>query len=231
MMIAVMRFQLAGYLRSVRALHPVLALALLVGVVFSAPLGAGAAEIRQGALTALGDLATMTFPISAWAARGLIDTEPDAQRHVTAVTAGWWRSVAAGPLAAYGFAACLALAAPLYPVAEGARYGLRPSVIAAALALTLASTLAATVLGALTSRAMLPSPGASILVLLGACGANLLLGIGPLRVLTVPMIEWMRAAADGPSAFAAAVPALLLRTLAWAAVAAALYARLRRRRP
>lgn len=229
-MIAVMRFQLGGYLRSVRALHPVLALALLVAVVFSAPLGAGTAEIRQGALTALGDLATMTFPISAWAARGLLDTEPDAQRHVTAVTAGRWRALAAGPLAVYGFAAVLALLAPVYPMAEGARYGLAPSTLLLAVALTLASTLAATVLGALTSRAVIPSPGASILVLLGVCGANLLLGIGPLRVLTVPMIEWMRAAAHGPAAFAAALPALLLRTVAWAAVAALLYARLRRHR-
>lgn len=56
-MIAVIRFQLSGYLRSVRALHPFLALALLLAIVFSSPLGATPAQIRQGALTAFGDLA------------------------------------------------------------------------------------------------------------------------------------------------------------------------------
>ncbi len=102
---------------------------------------------------------------------------------------------------------------------------------ALAVALTLAATVAATALGALTSRAVMPSPGASILVLLGACGANLLLGMGPLRVLTVPMIEWMRAATRGASVFITAAPGLVLRTLAWSAVATPLHVRLRRGRP
>jgi len=45
-------------------------------------LGAGPGQIRQGALNAFADLATLVFPICAWAARGLLDTEPPAQpRH------------------------------------------------------------------------------------------------------------------------------------------------------
>jgi hypothetical protein len=229
--IAVMRFQISGYLRSIRALHPVIALALLLAVVFSSPLGGTPDQIRHGALNAFGDLATLIFPICAWAARGLLDTEPDAQRHVSAVTAGRWRAIAAGALAAYGFSAALAVIAPVYPLIEAARYGAGPSVTLLGIALMLLSALAATGLGALTSRAVLPSPGTSILVLLGVCAANLLLGLGPLRGLTVPMVEWMRAAGHGSAAFTHAFPALVLRTLGWSAVAGALYSWLRRTRP
>jgi hypothetical protein len=93
------------------------------------------------------------------------------------------------------------------------------------------SALAATALGALTSRAVMPSPGTSILVLLGVCAANLILGLTPLRFLAVPMIEWMRAAAHGTGAFTDAFPLIALRTLAWTALAGALYAWLRRTRP
>jgi hypothetical protein len=45
------------------------------------------------------------------------------------------------------------------------------------------------------------------------------------------MIEWMRAAGHGPSDFTHAFPAMALRTVAWATVAATLYAWLRRTRP
>jgi hypothetical protein len=230
-MISVIRFQLSGYVRSVRALHPVLAMALLLAVVFSSPLGGTPAEVRQGALNAIADLAALTFPISAWAARGLLDTEPDVQRHVSAVTAGRWRALVAGSIAAYGFSVVLALISALYPLAEASRSGLDAQTVLRCMALLPLSTLAATALGALTSRAVIPSTGTSILVLLGVCAANLILGLGPLRVLTVPMIEWMRAAGHGPPDFAHALPALAVRTVAWATAAIALYARLRRTRP
>ena len=230
-MIAVFRFQLSGYLRSARALHPVLALALLLAIGFSSPLGGTPAQVRHGALNAIADLATLTFPICAWAARGLLDTEPDAQRHVSAVTAGRWRALAAGSAAAYLCSVVVALISPIYPLAEAYGSGLKPSTVLLSVALLPLSALAATTLGALTSRAVIPSSGTSIIVLLGVCAANLILGLGPLRVLTVPMIEWMRAAGHGPSDFARVLPAMALRTVAWAAVAAALYAWLRRTRP
>jgi hypothetical protein len=230
-MIAVIRFQLSGYLRSVRALHPVLALFLLLAIVFSSPLGGTPAQVQHGALNALGDMATLVFPICAWAARGLLDTEPDAQRHVSAVTAGRWRSISAGTVAAYAFSAVLAVVAPVYPMTLGAQNGLPVSAMLFGMALLLLSALAATSIGALTSRAVIPSPGTSILVLLGVCVLNLILDLGPLRPLSVPMIEWMRAAGHGPAALADAFPVLALRTLAWTAVAGGLYAWLRRTRP
>lgn len=49
--------------------------------------------------------------------------------------------------------------------------------------------------------------------------------------LTVPQIEWMRAASHGPSELARVFPLLALRTVAWTAVTGALYAGLRRTRP
>jgi hypothetical protein len=134
-------------------------------------------------------------------------------------------------LAAYGFSAALAVVAPAYPMAEGARNGLDATALLLGVALLLLSALAATAVGALTSRAVIPSPGTSILVLLGVCAANLFLGLGPLRMLAVPMIDWMRAAGHGPATLAHAFPWLALRILAWTAVAGALYGRLRRTRP
>ena len=230
-MIALIRFQLSGYLRSVRALHPVLALALLLGIVFSSPLGGTPAQIRHGALNTIGDVATLVFPICAWAARGLLDTEPDTQRHVSAVTAGRWRAISAGPLAAYGFAGPLAVLAVAYPMVAGARNGLAMPVLLMAIVLVLLTSMAATLVGALTNRAVISSPGASILVLLGVCVANLILGFGPLRVLTVPMTDWMRPMGQWPSAFTGAFPELALRTVVWTAAASALYVWLRRTRP
>jgi hypothetical protein len=230
-MIAVIRFQLNGYLRSARALHPVLALALLLAIVFSSPLGGTPAQVQQGALNAIADLTALTFPICAWAARGLLDTEPDVQRHVSAVTAGRWQALVAGSIAAYALSGVLALIAPIYPLAEAAGSGLRIQTVLLSVALLPLSGLAATALGALTSRAVIPSTGTSIIVLLGVCAANLILGLGPLRVLTVPMIEWMRAAGHGPSDLVHVFPVIALRTIAWTTIAGALYAWLRRTRP
>lgn len=230
-MIAVIRFRLSGYVRSVRALHPILAMVLLLAIVFSSPLGGTPDQVRHGVVNAIADLAALSFPICAWAARGLLDTEPDAQRHVSAVTAGRWRSLVAGTAAAYVFSVALALISPIYPLAEASGSGLPVGTVLLSVALLPLSALAATALGALTSRAVIPSSGTSILVLLGVCAANLILGLGPLRFLTVPQIEWMRAAAHGPSALADAFPALAVRTVAWTAVAGALYAWLRRTRP
>jgi hypothetical protein len=230
-MIAVMRFQLSGYVRSVRALHPVLALALLLAIVFSSPLGGTPAQVRQGAMNAVADVGVLSFPICAWAARGLLDTEPDVQRYISAVVAGRWRAVAGASAAAYVFGLLLALVAPVYPLLQAAGSGLRLQTVLVSVGLLPLTTLAATALGALTSRAIIPSTGTSIIVLLGVCAGNLILGLTPLNPLTVPMIDWMRAAGHGSGDLTHAFPGLALRTLAWSLLAAALYVRLRRTRP
>ena len=95
----------------------------------------------------------------------------------------------AGSVAAYAFSAVLALISPIYPLTEAAGSGLKLQTVLLSVALLPLSALAATALGALTSRAVMPSTGTSIIVLLGVCAGNLILDMGPLRVLTVPMIN------------------------------------------
>src|SRR4051812_17010414 len=200
----VIRFHLSGYIRSVRALHPVLALALLLAIVFSSPLGGTPAQVRQGALNAVADLAVLVFPICAWAARALLDTEPDAQRHVSAVAAGRRRAVVAGSAAAYIFSGVLALIASIYPLAQAAGSGLDVQTVVLSVALLPLSALAATAVGALTSRAVMPSPGTSILAPLAASARNLILGLTPLGFLAIPLIGGLAAPAQAPTAFTTA---------------------------
>lgn len=104
-------------------------------------------------------------------------------------------------------------------------------VMALAVTLHVLVAAAATALGAWTSRAVLASPATSILTLLGTCTAVLVLGMGPLRALTVPMIEWMRAAGAGPGAFTAAFPGFAARIVAWSVLVASGYVYVRRSRP
>lgn len=224
-MIALTRFMLAGYVRSLRALYPAIATFLLLAVVFTAPVGG-----RQGVLSAFADLAALMFPIWAWAARGLLDTEPDTQRQLTAV-AGGRLAIPAGLLACCAVNLCLALVALSVPGLLSVTNQVSIGVVVFGSLLNLLSALAATVVGSLSSRAILPSPGSSILVLLGGCGLILLLSIGPLRYVSVPMIEWMHAASNGRSAFENAFPWLALRILAWSCVLGACYGWLRRTRP
>jgi hypothetical protein len=88
-----------------------------------------------------------------------------------------------------------------------------------------------TLLGAWTSRAVIPDPGMSLLALLGGALGLLLLGIGPLAWLSVPMIDWMRAAHDGPGSFTSHFPGVALHLLLWSLVVGALYATTARHRP
>jgi hypothetical protein len=223
--IALTRFMLTGYVRSLRALHPAIATFLLIAIVFTSPVGG-----KQGVLSVFADLAALMFPIWAWAARGLLDTEPDTQRHLTAV-AGGRLAMPAGLLACCVANACLAVVALALPIGLGVTNQVTVEVMLLGSMLNLLSALAATFVGALSSRAILPSPGASILVLLIGCLLILVLSIGPLRYVSVPIIEWMHAASNGPGAFENAFPLLALRILGWSCVVAACYGRLRRTRP
>lgn len=95
--VALARFEVAGYVRSLRVLHAITAEALLIGLVLLAEPPSGPQEV----LNTLADSAALMFPIWAWAGRGLLDTEPDTQRYLSAVSIGRrGRAVAAGLLAA-----------------------------------------------------------------------------------------------------------------------------------
>lgn len=227
-MIAYARFQVEGYVRSLRVVYPLVGLALLMALVLSSQPSKGdstEAQFRTHILGSYGDAAVFMFFICAWATRGLLDTEPDTQRQLSFLAAR--RPLLTSLFAAYVFNVLLVVISlgPQLPVGLQHPPG---AALPEMLVMHLLVAVPATALGALCSRAALPSPGTSLIVLLGAGALNLILGIGPLRVLTVPMIEWMRAANDSPAAFEHAFPALALRILAWSAVAGGLYAYLRR---
>ena len=221
-MIALVRFQIVGYIRSLRALQPFIVVALLVALVLAQ--GPGGPDASDLAVRAIADVAAVMFPVWAWTARALLDTQPDEQRALTA-TAVRRPSIPiwAGLLAAYAMNLCLGFLALAIPLVQAVHAGSPGAAILAGCGLNLLAAIPGTLLGAWTSRALIPDPGVSLLALLGGALALLLLGIGPLSRLSVPMIEWLHAAHDGPDAFTSAFPALAFRLLLWSAVVAALY--------
>ncbi|MFD0479582.1 hypothetical protein ACFQ0B_74090 [Nonomuraea thailandensis] len=103
-MIALAVFRLAAYVRSHRVYQAFLLTLALLAIVHGsrAPRGAEATVLVDGAI--------LLVPILAWAARSLLDTEPDRQREMSAIQVGGrGKEVAAGLLAA--FTACAVFAA------------------------------------------------------------------------------------------------------------------------
>ncbi|MFI0450555.1 hypothetical protein [Actinomadura sp. 6N118] len=226
-MIALARFQVSGYLRSLRILQPVIVIFMILALLLSqAPANAGLAA------GAFGDVAAFMFPVWAWAARALLDTQPDEQRALSATAARHHLTPAcAGLLAAYAVNLALGVAILAVPTVQGLSAGLESGAVAVGLGLNLLVAAAGTFLGAWTSRAIIPDPGVSLLALLGSAAAALLLSIGPLSWLSVPMVDWIRAAHDGPDELIAAFPGLALHMALWTAVVGVAYILIRRTRP
>ncbi|OLT38229.1 hypothetical protein BJF79_27745 [Actinomadura sp. CNU-125] len=221
-MIAIVRFQAAAYVRSLRILPPLIVIALVVVLVLlQGPSGPKASDLAVGTF---GDVAAFMFPVWAWAARGLLDTQPDEQRALT-TSAARHRSapVWAGLSAAYLVNLGLGLVALAVPLVHAVSLGSPGSAVAAGCALNALAAVAGTLLGAWTSRAVLPSSGTSLLVLIGGAAALVLFGLGPLSPLSVPMIDWLRAAHDGPDTFAADFPGIALHLALWAGLVGAAY--------
>ncbi|MFG2086559.1 MULTISPECIES: hypothetical protein [unclassified Spirillospora] len=229
-MIALVRFQVAGYVRSLRVLQPLIVVALaVVLVLIQGPGGPDAAGLAVGTL---GDVAAFMFPIWAWAARALLDKQPDEQRALTATAARRpSRPTWAGLLAAYGVNMCLGVVALAVPLLQALQVGSPGQAIWVGCALNLLVAVPATLVGAWTSRALIRDPVVSLLTLLGAVTALLLLGIGRFAWLSVPMIEWLRAAHGGPSEFTSDFPAIALHLALWSAIAGAAYIAAARHRP
>lgn len=222
-MIALSAFRVVAYVRSHRVYQALLLLLVLLSMVYANRSPAGQE------LPALTDAAVLIIPVLAWSARSLLDTEPDEQRIVSATLVGGpGREVGAGLLAATAANAAftaLAFAAGLVlGVAQASA-----TVIATAAALHVLALLAGTALGALTSRAILPSPAVSIMMLLLGFLAMLLISASPVYWLTVPVTTWMKAASGG--SLAAQLPWLGGIALAWALAGLGGYTWLRRSRP
>ncbi|MFI0354023.1 hypothetical protein [Actinomadura sp. 9N407] len=221
-MIALARFQVAGYARSMRALQPLIVVFLLLALVLQ---GSGGADLSAGTL---GDVAAFMFPIWAWTARALLDTQPDEQRALSAM--GTRHHAAAGVLAAYTVNVGLGILVLAIPVAQAAAAGTGTAAISAGLGLALLVALAGTVLGACTSRAIIPDPGISLLAFITGVVAALLLSMSPISWIAVPMVGWLRAAHDGPAAFAAAFPGVALHLALWILAVGIAYLTLHRTR-
>ncbi|TDD58628.1 hypothetical protein E1293_46885 [Actinomadura darangshiensis] len=221
-MIALVRFQVAGYIRSLRVLQPLIVVALVVMLVLAqGPTGPDAADL---AVQTFGDVAAFMFPVWAWAARALLDTQPDEQRALTATAARRPSALPwSGLLAAYGMNLALGIVALAVPLLQAVLAGSPAQAVLAGCALNLLVAIPGTLLGAWTSRALIPDPGVSLLALLGGATALLLLGLGRLSCLSVPMIGWMRSAHDGPAAFVSDFPAIALHLLVWSTIVGTAY--------
>ncbi|GAA2457208.1 hypothetical protein GCM10010191_91160 [Actinomadura vinacea] len=153
-----------------------------------------------------------------------------ARRRASLVLAGHSQAVA-GVLAAYSVnvgLGALVLAVPMLQ-AYGAGAGTAAPLMGVGLSLLVA--LAATVLGAWTSRAIIADTGISLLALIGGVVAALLLSLSPLSWVAVPMVDWLRAAHAGPSAFTASFPGIALRLVLWIMVVGVGYLAVARNRP
>ncbi|MFR9774636.1 hypothetical protein ACL02O_01095 [Micromonospora sp. MS34] len=228
-MIALARLRLAGFLRTGRALAPILAGLLALGVLY----GGGRAQPAE----AYGVSAVVLFPVLAWQTKILLDVEPDVQRRLAQVVLGPAGERLAGLLAAAVAGLGTVAVALLFPWLVGGVTG--PSgpgdrSLAAGLALGLWAHLlalpAAVALGALASRALTRSAGYGVAVLaLGAVGA-LVLGLsGSVVPWLAPPVMATARALTGHLAVSMGL-ALTAWASAWAAVVLAGYAWGRRTR-
>ncbi|MET8866693.1 hypothetical protein ABZW11_27450 [Nonomuraea sp. NPDC004580] len=222
-MIALAVYRVAGYVRSHRVYQALLLTLAMLAILHGsrAPRGEEASVLADGAV--------LLIPVLAWAARSLLDTEPDRQREMSAVqVGGCGKEVAAGLLAAFAACAVFAALALLWALLFGVTERPSSGVLAAAVLLYGVSALTGTALGALTSRAVLPSPAISIMALVLGYLAMLLLSATAPAWLTVPLIGWMKAANAGE--LVTRLPELGAISLAWCALALTAYTWLRRTR-
>ncbi|MFU8851093.1 hypothetical protein ACNAW0_08925 [Micromonospora sp. SL1-18] len=228
-MTALVRLRLAGFLRTGRALAPVLAGLLALGVLY----GGGRARPAE----AYGVSAVVLFPVLAWQTKILLDVEPDVQRRLARVVVGPVRERAAGLLAAAVAGLGMVAVALIFPWLVGGvtgETGPGDRSVAAGVALGLWAHLlalpAAVALGALASRAITRSAGYGVAVLsVGAVGA-LVLGLSKSVVpwLAPPVMPAARALTGELTASTALF--LSAWALVWAVVALAGYAWGRRTR-
>ena len=173
-MTALVRMRLTAFVRTGRALPPIMAALVVLGVIH----GGGASQ----AAPAYGYSAVALFPILAWTAKLVLDTEPDVQRRLARLTVGPGREAVAGLLAAATIGLAFGAAAMLAPWPFGAIRGPEPGepalitgFLLGALAHLLA-LLAAVALGALASRAVTGTIRAGVTVL--ATGSVLVVVLG-----------------------------------------------------
>jgi hypothetical protein len=228
-MSALVLLRLTGFVRTGRALAPLLSVLVVLGVIY----GGGRAQAGE----AYGFSAAVLFPVLAWQTQILLNAEPDVQRQLSIVAVGGrGRELAAGLLAALVPAlamVALVLAVP-WPIGgiTGPEEPGDPSLASGVTAGVWAHLLLvppALLLGALASRAVVGNAARGLAILAGGTVLAFVLGTksSPVPWLMPPLLPTARATVAGLDA-----PALALQTavaLAWTLVASAAYTALRRR--
>ncbi len=229
-MIPLIRMRLAAFVRSGRALAPIIAGLVVLAVIY----GGGQSQ----AAPAYAYSAVMLFPVLAWMSKLVLDAEPDVQRRLARLTVGAGREAAAGVLAAVLIGLVVCVVAMLAPVPFGAIRGPEagePSLVAGVALGALAHLLmlpAAVGLGALASRAVtrgirngvaVLATGAVLVVVLGLSGS-----IAPWLV--PPVMATARSLSRPTLPAAGSLLLLSVWALAWCGAVLAAYATLRRRR-
>ena len=231
-MIALVRMRLAGFVRSGRALAPIILGLVILGVIY----GGGASQAGP----AFGYSAMMLFPVLAWQTKLFLDAEPDVQRRLARLSVGASREAAAGVLAAglLGLAFCFvamlapwpfhAIRGPLPGTAEPSpATGVALGVLAHLLALA-----AALGLGALASRAVTRTVRNGLTVLVVGAVLAVVLGLkGSIAPwLVPPVMATARALTADLLPSGGTFLLLTAWAAAWCAVALGGYRWLRRRR-
>jgi len=231
-MSALVRMRIAGFVRSGRALAPIILALVVLSVIY----GGGASLAGP----AFGYSAVMLFPVLAWQTKLILDAEPDVQRRLARLSVGARREAAAGVLAAavlgLGFC-CVAMLTPWpFNAIRGPRLGtdeptLASGVLLGALAHLLALA-AALGLGALASRAITRTVRNGLTVLVVGAVLAVVLGLkGSIAPwLVPPVMATARALTAIPMPSGGTFLLLAAWALAWCAVVLGGYGWLRRRR-
>lgn len=225
-MSALVKMRLAGFLRGGRALPPLIAVLVLLGILY----GGG----PSSAAVAYGYSAAALFPVLAWLTKLMLDTEPDVQRRLARLAVGPPREALAGVLAATLLSLLVCAAAMAAPWLF---HGIDPNqALGSGMALgVLAHLLAvppAVAVGALASRAVTGSIRTGVAVLVVTVVLVVVLGLqGSIAPWLVPPLMATARVLNDPGPPPAAKLALLVAwALLWAAAAFAGYGRLRRAR-
>jgi hypothetical protein len=229
-MTALLWMRLTAFVRTGRALAPLIAGLVVLGVLY----GGGKSQAAE----AYGVSAVVLFPVLAWQTKILLDAESDVQRQLALVAVGTRRrELTAGLIAAVLVGLVTVLLAMVLPWLLGGIQGPRDSrdlPLAEGFAVggwaLLIAVPAAVALGALASRAVTHSPGRGVAVLVSGVVGTFVLGlrVSPAPWLAPPVMATARSTVDGPDG--AKVSLLTLQAFVWAAVALAGYASLRRTR-
>lgn len=234
MMSAIIGMRLNGYLRGYYAIAPAVAGLVVLATLY----GGGVTRAEE----AYGVSALVLFPVLAWQAQILFNSEPDVQRRLVRLAAGTpAREITTGLLAAAVAALPTLVVALILPWVFRSvgpvelDDGVAPLSLGAALAVGVWAHLlvipAAIALGGFASRAVSRSRAIGVVALVAGSLLAILLGLeaSPVPWLAPPLMATARAATQGISV--AGVWWLTVWAVTWSAVAIAAYWRIRLRRP